>query len=72
LRASNAPAGLRQGRPSAGEEEGGVTTHPPTFQITDKGGCIGRFWWVNTIPYTGGGWWPELFPFWGTSHWYRP
>jgi hypothetical protein len=48
------------------------STHPPTFQITDKGGCIGRFWWVNTIPYTGQEWWPELFPFWGTSHWYRP
>jgi len=49
-----------------------MNNHPPTFQITDKGGCIGRFWWVNTIPYPGGEWFRELFPMWGTSHWYRP
>jgi membrane protein DedA with SNARE-associated domain len=50
---------------------GAMNTHPPTFLITDQCGCIGRFWWVNTIPYPGGEWFRELFPFWGTSHWYR-
>jgi hypothetical protein len=49
------------------------TTKPPTFFVSDTGGCIGRFWWVNTIQRP-----PEWvacaypFPLWGTSHWYGP
>jgi hypothetical protein len=54
------------------ETGGTIRQTPPAFYINDRGGCIGRFWWVNTIPFPGGEWSIELFPIWGCSQWYRP
>lgn len=44
---------------------------PPTFMVSDKAGCIGRFWWINTVqrPPDWFAHWP--FPVWGLSRWYR-
>jgi len=44
---------------------------PPTFMINDKSGCIGRFYWMNTIQFPGGEWFPELFPIWGFVQWFK-
>ena len=46
--------------------------HPPIFFISSDFGCIGRFWWSNTIQRPNAwicGPWP--FPLWGTVHWYN-
>lgn len=47
-------------------------TRPPAFFINDLGGCIGRWWWMNTVqPPTC--WLNTSYPFplWGSNHWYR-
>jgi hypothetical protein len=54
------------------EATGAGNKRPPTFYINDRGGCIGRFWWSNTIQRPSPEWADWLFPLWGTSHWFRP
>jgi hypothetical protein len=44
------------------------TSKPLTFFVSDTGGCIGRFWWVNTVQRPAE--WVACaypFPLWGTS-----
>ena len=43
----------------------------PIFCINDHFGCIGRFWWVNTIQQPSQAWNPMLFPIWGAARWFR-
>ena len=53
---------------AAGEEE---RMTPPAFYINDHFGCIGHFWWVNTIQQPSQAWNPMLFPIWGAARWFR-
>ena len=43
----------------------------PAFYINDHFGCIGRFWWVNTMQQPSQAWNPMLFPIWGAVRWFR-
>ncbi len=47
-----------------------ISQRPPAFYINDRGGCIGRFWWLNTVQKLEPNWSEILFPLWGSSHWH--
>jgi hypothetical protein len=51
---------------------GRLRERPPAFYINDRGGCIGRFLWINTTQKLHPQWSDLLFPLWGSSHWFRP